>query len=194
MPSLADLMTGVYEWTNKPNLEAQTRAAVKAACLKFHRSGAFYRDLAIAEFAELQANRVQTCDIVGDLIRFRKLYQVTVPRNSDDWPLDIVQPNDLVDPDGYFREDIVLAAGTTLNVKSRYPETSFKVQYFQDPDLANDTFSSWIADKYEDLIICEAARTVLIFDNEAEIRANAAELVQFYLRQLQANETEVQGR
>jgi hypothetical protein len=167
--NLAELTAEVIAWTNRPDLTGPTQSAIRRVTLALHRKHAFWRDLsAITKTALNQVDSVA----LTEFTRFRGLSHVIDTANGR--LLDIVIADDLWDPlSGLQRSNIVFAAGNTLNIRLSQVSNSVTFYYFQDPDIATATYSSWIADTQPDAIITGAAHRVLSERGETAI-ANTA--------------------
>lgn len=194
--TFTELVNEVYSWTKRPDMIAQTESAVRSATLKYHRKEKFWRDLAVVT-PVLAPATVQLVDLAAECPRFRQVAYVRIPAsaNQPETFLDIVDANDLLDADGYAKDNIAFFAGTQLNIKSSWAPSSIEICYWKDPLVTPAvSYTSWIADTQPDLLIASAAARIFAFDNENEIfrAATMEEAAQW--QELQQNNTEVIGR
>src|SRR5436190_11622877 len=110
--TFTELVNEVYGWTNRPDLVTQTKSAVRAATLKFHRKEKWWRDRNTVTLTGLAPATVQLIDIAANLPRFRQVSYIKLPAATvvdpftgvtiaSDVFLDIVDADDLLDLDGF---------------------------------------------------------------------------------------------
>jgi hypothetical protein len=163
--NMTELTAEVVAWTNRPDLTANIQSAIRRVTLALHRKHSFWRDLAAVDKTAL--NQVDSVPLT-DFTRFRGLSHVIDKMNGR--PLDIVIADDLWDSlTGRQRTNIVFAAGNTLNISLSSASNLVTFYYFQDPDIAAGTYSSWIADTQPDAIISGAVARVLSERGETAI-------------------------
>ena len=179
MATFAELLDDVYTLTNRPDLIAETKLAVKAATLKLHQSDFFMKDILETGVQFSQADYVQALEYRTLLPKFRSLKYL---RKSDasgtvgDF-FSILTPAQILDRYGYQREDICYLAGDLLQVKS-----STEIEYgilgcYQNPDITESGFNSWIALDHPYAIVYEAAITVfktIGYDEQAVVYGRMA--------------------
>ena len=157
MTTLNELITQVYEVTNRSDLMAETRACILRATLAAHHVDVFWRDA-----------RVQLIDCTSKPEYVYKIRVDTFPRlravsKIATWcvysqvPV-YVLPN--TQGLGCKGKEFWRIEGDTLTISSPYPYKTFEISYYQNPDLAN--YSSWIADLYPYIIVDWA--TYLLFE------------------------------
>ena len=170
--TLTELVQEVLDWTNRPDLEAQARSSIRRTTLSLHRTHAFWRDIQSFTFTPGLASFGTILLSSPSAPRFRGFQSVT------DNKLRLVDPDDLYDLDGYQRTDCIWAAGSAINWRSTAGNYPITVNYFQDPDIATATFTSWIADLQPDAIITSAVASLMSLKGEDSIRQRAAQMAQ----------------
>lgn len=194
--TFTEIFNEVVGWTNRPDLDANTRSAIRAATLKYHRKEKFWRDVNTVPLAGLAPVNGVILIPLASLPRFRQAAYVRIPATAagGERYLSIVSFDDMVDLDGYAKDNIAFFAGTQLNIKSSSNPTTLEVCYWQDPIVSPEgAYSSWIADLQPDLIIASAAAKVFAFDNESEIFKAAVAEEAFQWLELLQNNTETVG-
>ena len=183
MATLTDLCNDVYSVTNRPDLVAETKLAVKAATLKLHQSDFYERDIFETGIQFSTADYYQSFDPKTIFPLFRKLkYFRKYDASGTGSPgkfFTILGVAEILDSYGLEKTDIAYSAGTVLNIKS-----STLLQYgllgaYLNPDLADSTYNSWIAVDHPYAIVFEAARLVFkqigLDENSAAFEKLAAE-------------------
>lgn len=170
--TLTELVQEVLDWTNRPDLEAQAHSTIRRVTLSLHRTHAFWRDIQTFSFTPGLTTSGQILLSGPEAPRFRGFQSIADNR------LKIVDPDDLFDLDGYPRTDCIWAAGSAINWRSTAGSTPVTVSYFQDPDIATATFTSWIADLQPDAIITSAVASLMSLKGEDSIRQRAAQMAQ----------------
>lgn len=160
--NFAELLAEVYTLTNRPDLVAETKLAVKAATLKAHQSDYFYKDLFETGITFSTADYIQSLDYRELLPRYRALKYI---RKSDaagalgDF-LSVITPALALDRYGSQRADVCYTAGALIQIKS-----STSLQYilfgcYLNPNITEAGYSSWIALDHPYAIVYEAATTL----------------------------------
>lgn len=164
MTTFNDLLTLVYELTNRPDLSGITTSAIRAATLKAHQTDFYSKDIYETGVEFDTSDYRQSLDYYNLISNFRALsYFKRVEGATDDVGkfIEIVTPAEVLDSYGHNRTDIAYVAGRVLEVRS---SVSFKYAlmgaYVFPIVIADDSFSSWIAELYPFAIVYEAARVV----------------------------------
>jgi hypothetical protein len=167
--TLTELQAEVYKLTNRPDLVAQTLAAVRAATLKAHRIDYFYRDLFETGLTFTPADYIQQVDYKTLYPRFRALSYL---RKFDPTVLPapglagkfftVVTPTGVLDNYEITKEDVCYIAGAYLQIRSSTSLTNALIGFYQDPltGITDGTFTSWVAVDHPWAIIFEASRAV----------------------------------
>lgn len=181
---LATLITEVYGLTNRPDRVAETKSAVKAATLKMHQMDYWDRDIFETGIQFVDSQFVQTWEVVNSFPRFRALKYL---RSCDVLGTPITGFN-IITPDAAFdsykseRVNVAYLAGNAIKIKSLAAFQYMLVGIYQNPDITDSGFSSWIAVSHPYAIIFEAAR--VLFKNIG-LDAEAAEYQRLVAEQAQ---------
>lgn len=182
MASLNSLISDVYTLTNRPDLIAETKLAVKQATLKMHQCDYFPKDL------------FET-GIVWNPIAFTQslAYKTIIPRwrtfkylrkYADGQPKDfftLLGVEETLDRYAINRDNICYIAGDQLEIRSSTEDATMLIGCYLHPDITDDGYSSWIADEHPYAIIFDAAATVfkmIGYDEQAAyLKQNVTEQV-----------------
>jgi hypothetical protein len=172
--TLTALVNDVYTLTKRPDLEAETKLAVKRATLKIHQSDFFYRDLNESGVSFTNADYVQTLEARTLFPKFRSSKYI---RKSDvNGVLGIfmeqITPAMVLDRYGYDKVDVFYGAGEVIQIKSSTLLQYILFGFYVNPDVTDDNFASWVATDHPYAIIVEAAVTVfktIGYDEQAAV-------------------------
>lgn len=179
MATFAELLADVITLTNRTDLVAETKLAVKAATLKVHQSDFFYKDLFETGISFVESSYAQQLDYRALLPRYRALKYI---RKSDlagipGTFLEVLTPSEVLDTYGIAKENICYVAGEIIQIKS---STSLQYALFGcyiNPDITELGFSSWVALDHPYAIVYEAAVTVfktIGYDEQASLYSKMA--------------------
>ena len=161
--TLTELIAEVYTITNRPDLVGQTLTAVRSATLKLHQSDYYYKDLRETGVSFVSALYVQQLEYRPLFPKWRALKYVrkTDVAGTDTGAfLELVVPENVLDIYKQNRNDICYVAGEVIQIRS-----STQVQYiilgrYDNPDITQAGYDSWIALDHPYAIVFEAASTV----------------------------------
>lgn len=195
MATFAELLTEVYTLTNRPDLVNESKSAVKVATLKAHQLDFFYKDLYETGVQFSTADYVQALEYRTITPRYRALKYIRKTDASGvpgDF-LSVITPALSLDRYGYQREDICYGAGEVIQIKS-----STELQYvlfgcYRNPDITEDTYSSWIALDHPYAIIFEAASTVFKTIGQDEKSAMFKKLTDEQFMMVRSSNIEIEG-
>lgn len=159
--NLSDLISEVYQVTSRPDLVTQTASAVKAATLKCHHIAFFDKDIAEQGVVFDTADYLQQLDYryLFPLWRNAKYFRKFDAANNTAGELfEIVDSSQIFDAYNSERTNIVYLAGSTYNFKSLSPFQHLIVGYYKNPDITEDSYTSWVAVEHPYSIVYEAAR------------------------------------
>lgn len=159
----AELQTEVYALTNRPDLVAETKTAIKAATLKAHQSDFYSKDLHETQITADAAAYVHGIDYISLVSNFRALKYLrkyTPADTSVGAFLEIVEPEEILDSYGRDRTDIAYVAGRVLEIKSSTEITSMIMGCYVFPIITDSNYASWVAQLYPYAIVYEAARVL----------------------------------
>ena len=161
--TLNELIAEVYTITNRPDLVGQTLTAVRSATLKLHQSDYYYKDLRETGVSFVSALYVQSLEYRPLFPKWRALKYVRktdVDGTDTGAFLELVVPENVLDNYKQNRNDICYVAGEVIQIRS-----STQVQYiilgrYDNPDITQAGYDSWIALDHPYAIVFEAASTV----------------------------------
>lgn len=194
--TLAELIAEVYTITNRPDLVAQTLTAVRSATLKLHQSDYYYKDLRETGVSFVSALYVQQIEYRTLFPKWRALKYIrkTDSAGSDTGKfLEVIVPESVLDDYKINRNDVCYVAGEVIQIRS-----STQVQYtivgrYDNPDITQATYSSWIALDHPYAIVYEAASTVFKMIGDTDQFAAYSQLAGMQLVELRNTNVLAQG-
>jgi hypothetical protein len=161
--TLNELIAEVYTITNRPDLVAQTLTAVRSATLKLHQSDYYYKDIREQGIAFLSAQYLQQLEYRILYPRWRALKYIRKTDSTGQEQgkfFDLIAPENVLDDYKLNRTDVCYAAGDIIQIRS-----STQVQYcivgrYDNPDITQSGYNSWVALDHPYAIVFEAASTV----------------------------------
>lgn len=158
-----ELLTEVYALTNRPDLVAESKAAIKAATIKAHQSDYYAKDLYETGIQFDESNLRQSLDYPSIITNYRTLSyvrRVVDENDADGQPFTVVTPAELMDSYGYNRTDIAYVAGRVLELRSSVAFTKILLGCYVTPIVTEAAYSSWVAELQPYAIIYEACRVI----------------------------------
>ncbi len=160
--TFTELLAEVYSLTNRPDLVAETKMAVKAAPLKLHQSDFYYKDLYETGVQFTAADYNQAITYRDLLPRYRAVRYI---RKSDvtGAGFDFIQPIStevVLDRYGYQKSDVYYVAGEVIQIRSSTLLQYLLCGFYINPDITEASYSSWIALDHPYAIVYEAATTI----------------------------------
>ena len=158
-----ELVEEVYLLTNRRDLEAETKSAVKAATLKAHKTDFYSKDIHETGVEFTSSSYRQSLDYISLISNFRALkYLRRVEDETDDEGkfFDIITPEETIDAYGENRTDIAYVAGRVLEIRASVEFSKCLLGCYVLPIVRETDYSSWIAEQHPYAIIYEAARVV----------------------------------
>jgi len=169
--TFTELLNEVYSLTNRPDLIAETKTAVKAATLKMHQKDYFYRDLHETGLSFASPDYVQSIEYTELFPRFRSLkYLRKYSDGAAGKEFSILTPEELIDSYGVDRVDVAYVAGASIEIKSSTQDAYMLIGMYLNPDITEAGYSSWIASAHPYAIVYEAVRVIfksIGFDEQA---------------------------
>lgn len=161
MATFTELLSDVYVLTNRPDLVAETKLAVKAATLKAHQSDFYPKDLFEVAIewpapAYIQSLEYRTLIPRWRAFKYLRKYQDGVPGTF----ISLLTPEQTLDRYNVNREDVCYLAGEVIEIRSSTQDTHHILGCYINPILDEGTFTSWIAVDHPYAIVYEAARSV----------------------------------
>ncbi len=193
MTVYTEIRDGVFEFTNRTDLTAETDAAIRQAVRTAHSAGSFWRDLVSVDITGLDTSEaLQVIDLATVAPSFKQLAHIGPTDGVGFYdPVDI---KDLLDPTyNTYRTDVCYGLGTNLIVRPATAVEDMTMVYWTFPTISPiASLDSWIAAKFPDLIICWAAATVLTLIGEPEIKSRVEALAKLAYQGLIADNLLIQ--
>jgi len=163
MATFAELLADIYTITNRPDLVAETKLALKAATLKAHQSDFYPKDLYETGIQWATPAYIQSLEYRSLIPRWRAFKFLrkldSTGRIAGDF-LPLLTPEQTVDKYNVNREDICYLAGQMLEIRSSTQDHYMLVGCYLQPDVTEAFYTSWIAQDHPYLLVYEAARTL----------------------------------
>lgn len=166
MTTFAELETLVLEQTRRPEVSGVTKAAIKSATLRAHHTDFFPRDLNSTLLTYTPSSTAILYDfpnIQNTLTRLRSIQFIQGIDAATSAPVEQLEyrvADDLFDSDGNRRHHVYTLIGATLRI---YPDNATGAAtafFFQNPNVTEAQYSSWIADTYAEELAMWAATIV----------------------------------
>jgi hypothetical protein len=151
----AELLAEIKLLSKRSDIDDKIAIALRMTTLRAHRLDLFWRDLAEANLSFPQDTQM-TLNTSTQLTRFRQVsYLQYYDLNTDTFGpfLDPIDPSDQVDEHNYYKEDRYYMAGVNLQARFQYATSGARIGYWQNPDVAADSYNSWIKDELPDLLV-----------------------------------------
>jgi len=158
-----ELLEEAYLLTDRRDLEAETKSAIKAATLKAHQSDFYSKDIHETGVEFDNCDYRQALDYISLIPNLRALkYFRRVQDQYDDTGtfLEVILPEELLDSYGVGRRDIAYIAGRILEIRSAVPFQYALMGAYVLPIVTETGYSSWVAEQFPFAIVYEAARVV----------------------------------
>lgn len=171
MATFAELVADVKTLTNRPDLDAQIKVAVKAATLKAHGSDYFPKDLyevgiEWTEPAYIQSLEYRTIIPRWRAFKYLRKYASSLPGDF----FSLLTPEETLDGYGINRDNVCYIAGEMLEIRSSTQDDNMLIGCYVHPIVDETTYSSWIALDQPFAIVYEAVRSIFRltgFDEQA---------------------------
>lgn len=176
-----EIVAEIYLITNRPDLVADTEAAVKAATLKAHKTDFYSKDIHETGVEFETATFRQSLDYILLIPNLRSLkYFRRVEDENDDVGkfLDVITPEETLDSYGCNRSDIAYIAGRVLEIRSSVEFSKALLGAYVYPIVTpKSAYTSWVAEQHPYFIIHEAARRIFISVGQLEEAGGQTRLV-----------------
>ena len=193
MTIYTDVRDGVFGYTNRDDLTAETDTAIRQAVRTAHRAGSFWRDLvSLSLTGQDTTEAIQTIDLSAVAPKFKQLAYIG-PTDSE-LRYDPVDIKDLLDPEyKVYRTNVCYGLGSNLIIRPAAAVADLTLVYWSFPTVSPIAdLDSWIAEKFPDLVICWAAATVLSMIGEQEVKARVEALAKIEYQTLIADNLLIQ--
>jgi len=181
-----NLIADVYTLTKRPDLIAETALAIRKATMKAHSADMWKNDISTAIIilpvlplgSQLSFRYAVDLTNVANFPLFRKVSSIdeynTIPTGQELHFKELDSDRIL---DNYATEDINYwyQMGKQVNLRANKNLTYLSVDYYQYPNITPALYTSWIAQEFPDIIVCEAAANIFKTigkDNEAASYGN----------------------
>lgn len=159
---------GVYSLTNRPDLVAESKLAIRQETLAAHRSEKWKKDK-VELYLPLTSASLFALDIPTYLPNYRQIEWIRPYNSVTQTPAAFVMAgNEELAPDAIFDEymaeksNVWYVAGNNLNIKLAAAYDSFLIGYYANPVLLPEAnYESWIAREAPAIITIGAAQRVL---------------------------------
>lgn len=195
MSVFTELCDEVYTLTNRPDLIAETKLAVKAATLKLHQSDLYYKDLYEIGISFSTSDYVQSLEYRTVIPKYRQLKYIrkTDAAGTPGNFLDVITPAMAVDKYNSIREDVCYAAGELIQIKSSNLLQYILFGCYVNPDITESGYNSWIALDHPFAVIFEAAATVYKAIGQDDQSTTFRNLVAEQIAMIKASNIELVG-
>lgn len=161
--TLTELVNAVYELTNRPDLTTLTSQTVKSSTLKAHQSDYYPKDLfesgvnfgSSAYFQEFQYREVLPR---WRAVKFFRKYDEV--NSSAGQFFTLITPEQVLDSYKITREDVFYLAGDVFQFRSSSQFQYALMGCYLNPDIADATFTSWVALDHPYAIVYDAASII----------------------------------
>jgi hypothetical protein len=161
--TLTELRQEVYNITNRPALVAQTLTAIRSATLKLHQLDYFYKDIVEQGVSFLIPAYLQSLEYRTLFPRWRALKYL---RKTDSTGKELGQIYTVISPESVLdqyhadRENVCYVAGAVVQIRSSAQLQYCIVGRYDNPDITEGGYNSWIALNHPYAIVFEAASLV----------------------------------
>lgn len=167
-----ELVAEVYLITNRPDMVAETKSAVKSATLKAHTTDFYSKDIHETGIEFDTATFRQSLDYINLIPNFRALkYLRRVEDENDDVGkfFEVVTPEETLDAYGVNKSDIAYVAGRVLEIRSSTEFSKALLGAYVYPIVTPEAaYVSWVAEQFPYFIIHEAARRIFMAVGQLE--------------------------
>lgn len=180
MTTFVELYDRTVEQTRRPELQALTESAVRTSVLRAHHTDFFPADLREGAVVYTPSSTAWQYDLpsLGTLLpRYRAIKNLIGTEAVTGRPIEqfeFRESDDMYTTEGCRRTSVYTLLGSTLRIVPAAASGTLNVYYYENPDVTELTFSSWIADMYPDQLAMMAATAVWARTGFRE-QANSAE-------------------
>jgi hypothetical protein len=174
-----EMVQEVYTLTNRPDMVQQTKLALRAATLKMHSVDFFNLDIWTTKIVFPETSFVQQLDtglfqryraaafarLWDDSLSAAQLNIFAIPQQPTDnqynYFFKFISPEEIFDSYRTLRGNVAYAAGNVINLRARVGFNCIMHGFYSLPDVAEGSYSSWIAEKQPYAIIYDATSRIL---------------------------------
>lgn len=160
--TLNELRDEVFLITGRPDREAETLSAIRSVTLAAHQKEFYYRDIKENGIDLGEEKYVHSWDYRTLIPRWRafKYFRKSDSLGSDGSPITLLSVEQALDAYGTERQDSAYLAGDNLQINSSTTLRYARVGWYENPDVTQAGYSSWIADSHPFLIVYAAAARI----------------------------------
>jgi hypothetical protein len=185
MTSFAELLDDVYTITNRSDLVAETKLAVRSATLRAHHSDFYSKDLFESGLEFDTKTNIQQLFPRELFPRYRALKYFRIHDGTQPMQfLDVITPEEVLDGYKLTRNNVCYEAGLALNLRSATDFQFALIGMYLNPVITEEGYSSWIADSYPFAIVYEAASTIFKMTGELEQVASSRQMSAEFMAEL----------
>lgn len=180
--TLNELIAEVYTKTKRPDLVDRTKQAVKKVTLECHQLDFFSKDIFESGMVFVTSTYLQQIDLAiipryRAIKYLRKCDSAGVPVIGTSGKFKIISPDQVFDRYGIDQTDVAYVAGQVVNLKSSTEFQYLLTGWYQNPDISDSGYSSWIAVAHPYLIINKAVQSLYVdMGKNTEAQAINAEI------------------
>src|SRR3990172_274536 len=167
MATFAELVADVKTLTNRPDLDAEIKLAVKAATLKAHQTDYYPQDIFETAIQWAPVAYQQSLDYRLLIPRWRsfKFLRKYTPGVSPADDVDgifftVIDPDRSLDSYGINKENVCYLAGEQIEIRSTTEDEYMILGCYIHPDITEATYASWIAVAHPFAIVYEATSKI----------------------------------
>lgn len=190
------LIEDIYSLTNRPDLDGETKIALRAATQNAHLTDTYFRDVVTTQVQIPNAANIVALNIPTLFPGFRglsKIRPLDINMNlialTQDRQVEVVEFSDIYDVDfGNIRNNIAYAAGDSVIVRCPISNWGYAIEYLRAPQTSRELYNSWIAQDAPAIIQYWASALVLQTNgNEDKANAYLGTVEKLYIPQLKSN-------
>ncbi len=166
MTTFVELYDRTVDQTRRPELQTLTESAVRTAVLRAHHFDFFPADLQEGAVVYTPSSTAWQYNIpnLGSLLpRYRSIKTLVGTEPGTGRPVEqfeFREVDDMYTTEGERRSSVYTLLGSTLRIVPALASGMMNAYYYANPDVAEATFASWIADMYPDQVAMLAACAV----------------------------------
>lgn len=161
MATFSELCADVHTITNRPDLVAETKLAVRQATLKAHHSDYYPKDIfetgiTWATPSNLQSLAYRELFPQWRSLKYLRKYQDGVPGTF----FTVLTPEETLDRYTINKENICYLAGEMLEIRSNTADGYMLLGGYANPVITEEGYKSWIAIEHPFVIVYDAVAQV----------------------------------
>ena len=160
-----EILEEIYLITNRRDLVDLTKATLKAATLKGHKTDFYSKDIfeTGVDFLTLAySHSYDYISLISNFRAFKYLRRVEDAADTEGTFLDIITVDQVLDSYGVGRTDIAYVAGRVLEMRASVEFRYALLGCYVQPIVTEAAYTSWIAEQQPYYIIHESARRIFM--------------------------------